>query len=198
MACSVQSPWIIADTREGQMSHRRVCMVILSTALGFLISGPQVSKAAPQKQIGIEVGRNKNAKKQLLYRNKHYGFSFSLPMSWKGYRILVEQWNGGVIDGTARLQGSESGPLIRIRNPRWTEQDPYQDIPIMIFTQDQWDLIESDSLVVSAAPFGPGEIGRNATYVFAIPPRYNYADAKGQDEVSEILDHNPIRPLKSR
>jgi hypothetical protein len=173
-------------------------VLILSIVLGFIVCLPQVSKGTPLQQTGIVVRKNKKAKKQLIYKNKQYGFSFSLPISWKGYRILVEEWGGGVIDGRAVLQGSESGPLIKIRNPRWTEQDPYQDIPIMIFTPDQWELIESDSLVVSAAPIGPGEIGRNATYVFAIPPRYNYADSEGQDEVSDILQHSPIHALKSR
>jgi hypothetical protein len=180
------------------MPHRREFVLILSIAIGFTICIPQASKGAPQQQIGIEGKKNKSAKKPLNYRNKRYGFSFSLPMSWKGYRIQVAQWTGGVIDAHAIVQSSESGPLIKIRNPRWTEQDPYQDIPIMIFTQDQWDLIESDSLVVSAAPFGPGEIGRNTTYVFAVPARYNVADANGQEEVSKILNGNPIHPLKSR
>lgn len=117
-------------------------------------------------------------------------------MSWKGYRIIEEKWTGGVLDERGVSKRSESGPLIKIRNPLWTEKDPYQDIPIMIFTQDQWKLIENESLVVSAAPIGPGEIGRNATYVFALPARYNFGDAKGQDEVSDILQGNPIHPLK--
>lgn len=119
-------------------------------------------------------------------------------MSWLGFKVVIGTWKGGVIDEKARFEREETGPLIRIRNPRWTEADPYQDIPIMIFTHAQWELIENSTLVVSAAPVGPDEIGRNARYVFALPPRYNYADAKGRDEVTDILGHNPLRPLGAR
>jgi hypothetical protein len=89
--------------------------------------------------------------------------------------------------------GSEKGPQIRIRHPHWTTDDPWQDIPIMVFTHAQWKFVEQDRISVSAAPFGPGEIGRNARYVFALPPRFDYGDARGREEVQEILRHNPIR-----
>jgi hypothetical protein len=180
------------------MPRRREFVLILSISLGFITCIAQSSNGAQQRQIGIEGGQGKNTAKQLVYKNEQYGFSFSLPMSWKGYRILVEQWNGGVIDAHGVFQGSESGPGITIRNPRWTEQDPYQNIPIMIFTQAQWKLIESDSLIVSAAPIGPWEIGRIAKYVFAMPARYNVGDAEGRDEVSDILQRSPIHALNSR
>jgi hypothetical protein len=62
----------------------------------------------------------------------------------------------------------------------------------MIFTYPQWDLIDKGDLAVSAAPFGPGEIGRNSRYVFALPPRYNFADAIGVDEVIAIMRSNPL------
>jgi hypothetical protein len=177
------------------MPRRNEWMAILSVALGFISCFPQLSNGARQ-QTGIEGTKNSTATKQLVYENKQYGFSFSLPAGWKGYRILSEQWSGGVLDEKGVKQKSESGPLIKIRNPQWTEQDPYQDIPIMIFTQSQWKLVESESLAVSAAPIGPEEIGRNATYIFALPARYNFGDAKGQDEVSDILQGKPLHPLK--
>jgi len=180
------------------MSHRRQSVPILFIALCFIICLPQGSNGASQRENGDKEKESKNTTKQLVYENERYGFSFSLPPGWKGYRILVEQWSGSVMDEHGASERSESGPLIKIRNPEWTEKDPYQDIPIMIFTQSQWKLVESESLVVSAAPIGPMEIGRNTTYVFALPPRYNFGDAKGQDEVSDIVEHGPIHALKSR
>lgn len=180
------------------MPHRRRLVPILFMALCFLIGLPQGSNEAPQKVNGDKEKETKNTPKQLVYENERYGFSFSLPLSWKGYRILVEQWTGNVMDERGASERSLSGPLIKIRNPLWTEKDPYQDIPILVFTQSEWKLIESESLVVSGAPIGPMEIGRNATYVFALPPRYNFGDAKGQDEVSDIVEHSPIHALKSR
>jgi hypothetical protein len=134
--------------------------------------------------------------KPLVYKNTQYEFTFSLPVTWKNYRVLVEKWTGGVSDENQKFVREETGPLIKIRNPRWTESDPYQDIPIMVFTLAQWELADEFALIVSAAPFGPGEIGRNDKYVFALPSRYNYADAEGQEEVTDILQHDPLHPLK--
>jgi len=65
----------------------------------------------------------------------------------------------------------------------------------MIFTRDQWSLIERDQLIVSAAPFGPSEIHRNAKYVFALPPRFEYAFPTGWEEVVQILKHDPLHPF---
>lgn len=69
-----------------------------------------------------------------------YGFRFSLPESWRGYSIAVSDWGGG--DGRSYGPGDPAppivnGPLISIRHPLWTEADPRQDIPIMIFTKAQ-------------------------------------------------------------
>lgn len=62
----------------------------------------------------------------------------------------------------------------------------------MIFTMDQWNLIQQEKLAVGAAPIGPSELGRNATYVFALPARYNYAFLQGFEEVAQILTTNPL------
>jgi hypothetical protein len=123
------------------------------------------------------------------YRNTEYGFTFNLPQSWKGYTIVNEQWTGTPVDSSGTQQ-NVTGPQIIIRNPNWTSADPYQDIPIMIFTPDQWDLVQQGNLAVSAAPFPPTEIGSNAKYVFAIPPRYNYAFPTGWQEVEQIISDN--------
>ena len=87
------------------------------------------------------------------------------------------------------------GPLISIRHPLSTETDPRQDIPIMIFTKAQWHMVEDGKLIVSAAPIGPSELGRNLNYVFALPPRFNYALITGWQEIDEIIQRHPLRPL---
>ena len=131
----------------------------------------------------------------LTYTNKKYRFRFHLPESWKGYSVIAETWSGGVFDEEGNSRGDQTlrGPLLRIRSPRWTEADHYQDIPIMIFTKDQWRLVDLGRLVVSAAPFGPEEIGRNSHFVFALPPRYNYADAEGIEEVVDLIQRKPLQ-----
>jgi hypothetical protein len=46
---------------------------------------------------------------------------------------------------------------------------------------------------VSAAPFPPTELGRNKRYVFALPPRYDYAFLDGYLEVEEIMRGKPLK-----
>jgi hypothetical protein len=133
-------------------------------------------------------------KKSVAYVNKQYGFRFYLPESWKGYSILVDSWKGSRI-GNERPGASaqpEGGPKISIRHPLWSNNDPRQDIPIMIFTPAQWKLIEDEKLSVSAAPIGPSELGHNAEYVFALPARYNFAFPTGYEEVEKIVASHPL------
>ncbi len=130
------------------------------------------------------------------YQNTRYEFSFSLPEDWKGYSIVTSTWEGYTM-GTSGDVPSKRGPLVLIRNPKWTVQVPYQDIPIMIFTLTQWDLMVRDKFHIGAAPINPTILGYNANYVFALPARYNYAFPEGWREVDDILKGNPLKPLLS-
>jgi hypothetical protein len=142
----------------------------------------------------------------IQYRNEKYGFTFLLPETWIGYARVSEKWEGIDLWLTpAEMKDSPlavspvgtpvTGPKILIRSPEWTEADPYQDIPIMVFTVSQWDRVQSGQLSVGAAPIPPTELGRNATYVFALPARYNYAFPTGWEEVESILQTNPLHGL---
>lgn len=139
-----------------------------------------------QTPAAVSTARS-SKKASLVYVNRRYGFRFDLPADWKGYRVLVQQWDGTTQEEPRR---TEHGPRIVIRDPRWTKAQPRQDIPIMIFTLAQW----KEDLVVSAAPIGPSELGRNSRYVFALPPRYNFAYPDGYNEVEEILEKKPLHP----
>jgi hypothetical protein len=163
-------------------------LLVVALFLGVVACLTARSNARPSKQQPTQA-----AGKGVVYVNKQYGFRFSLPNSWKGYSIIVGQWSGRRIDKQDESAPSETGSLISIRHPLWTEANPRQDIPIMVFSLAQWDLVEHDKLVVNPAPFGPNEIGRNSRYVFAIPPRYEYAFPTGWEEVAEILGHHPLR-----
>ncbi len=131
-----------------------------------------------------------------VYRNAQFGFSFSLPESWKGYQILTEKWEGRAIDDRANGKIVEAGLIIKLRHPQWTSQNPRQDIPIMIFTFAQWDSLQQEKFHIGAAPMGPKELGRNNKYVFALPARYNYAFPNGYEEVERILENSPLIPLE--
>jgi hypothetical protein len=136
-------------------------------------------------------------KNSIEYVNTQYGFSFSLPESWKGYSIVTDKWNGTANTDTGPTADTPviQGPLISIRNPAWTAEKPYQDIPVMVFTLSQWNSLLRGTFLVSAAPVNPSRLGFNATYVFALPARYNYAFPAGYEEVDKILQNNPLQPL---
>lgn len=150
---------------------------------------PQENSTAP----GQQAGQNPPAE-AIVYRNTKYGFSFSLPEEWKGYTILTTNWEGG----NAEKGDIERGPVITIRHPRWTKENPRQDIPIMVFTVAQWASVEHGDLSASAAPVGPAELGRNRKYVFALAPRSDNNNVAGVDEVNEILRYDPLRPFWSK
>jgi hypothetical protein len=182
------------------MLEERKSILLVTLFLCLLAFLPRLTIAATKKQettqtAGMEKTDKSRAAKSVVYTNKQYRFRFSLPESWQGYSIVVTEWEGG--DGRTYQAGEpmpppEKGPLILIGHPLSTKSNPRQHIPIMIFTKAQWQLVEEGKLILSAAPIGPSEIGCNAKYVFALPPRFDYADMDGREEVGEILQHYPL------
>ena len=66
-----------------------------------------------------------------------------MPGSWSGYSVLVQQWH--------EAQGRpEHGPLILLRHPLWSAGDPYQDIPILVFTRGQWESDKAGEFAIGA------------------------------------------------
>lgn len=159
-----------------------VCLL----ALVLAVSG--CSNKGNEDGTGAEEPNTEN----VTYENMDYGFTFQLPMEWKDYSIITEQWEGMGLTGEKSGQVTESGPIVTIRHPQWTEDVPRQDIPIMVFTLDQWEELQTEMFSVGAAPMPPSELGRNSAYVFAIPARYNFAFPEGYEEVEDILSNHPL------
>lgn len=151
-----------------------------------------------QQGKGEPTGDNNNDKEDIdqnepeenLYDNAEYGFTFTLPESWEGYQIVSDSWEGIATD----QEQMENGQILLIRHPAWTEEKPRQDIPIMIFTLNQWSSLEKGEFHIGAAPIGPTLLGKNNEYVFALPARYNFAFLEGYEEVKDILENNPLQP----
>jgi hypothetical protein len=144
----------------------------------------------------IEPDKPVNDQKPNLYTNTQYGFSFSLPESWKGYSIVNDKWEGLSLESQNQGTVVETGPLLSIRHPEWTDQNPRQDIPIMVFTLEQWNSLQQEKFHIGVAPIGPSELGRNSRYVFALPARYNFAFPQGYEEVEDILNSNPLHAIQ--
>lgn len=164
------------------------------SALAGTLSVPKTAEAnilttscasLPTKDVGGAGGA-------AVYVNRDYGFSFSLPQGWKGFRVLACKWNG--VDA-ADHDRETTGPLLVIRHPLYTDEEPREDIPIMIFTKKQWDK-DGSNLIVSAAPVPPTELGRNRKFVFALPPRFSYDELEGVQEVLDIVMGRPLRAVR--
>lgn len=158
--------------------------VVQMLAATLLLVGIASSSAYPQTQ---EQASKEPTGPTIQYRNSHYGFCVSLPASWKGYSIVMDHWEGSNTNGPQGYQIVEHGPLISIRHPLWSKDNPQQDIPIMVFTRKQWDSLQKDDFHIGAAPIGPSELGRNRKYVFGLPARYNFANLPGLEEVDQIV-----------
>jgi hypothetical protein len=166
-----------------------VIIFLIGVASYFILvkkQSPFTKNPIPTESLKVET---------LDYTNTEYSFSIELPITWKGYSIVRDKWNGQVLDGEGTTEKATKleGPKILIRHPLWTVDNPRQDIPIMIFTSAQWDLVVAEKLSLGAAPIGPSELGRNANYVFALPARYNFSFQIGFEEVGQIIDNKSFK-----
>lgn len=134
--------------------------------------------------------KNKEIVPAVVYSNSDLGFTFSLPESWRGYSIVENTWEGNPLTATATKQ---TGTKLLIRNPKWTSTLPYEDIPVMVFTVEQWNSYVAGNFSVSAAPIEARELGRNRAYVFALPPRWNFDNSEGYEEAENIVKSNPLK-----
>ena len=125
----------------------------------------------------------------VVYKNTDYGFNFSLPANWQGYSIIKDTWKGSMLTNTP----VQSGPKLLIRNPKWTAALPYEDLPILIFTIPQWNAYIAESFSISAAPLNAKELSRNNTYVFALPPRWDFDYSLDFEQAQDVIAGNPLK-----
>lgn len=126
----------------------------------------------------------------IVYTNNELGFNFNLPETWKGYTVANTIWEGNPLKTGITKQ---TGNKLIIRNPKWTIDTPYEDIPIMVFSLKQWDSYNAEDFSVSAAPVTATELGRNNVYVFALPPRWNFDNRQGYEEALSIVQSKPLK-----
>jgi|GEM_PF-2477381 hypothetical protein len=114
-----------------------------------------------------------------IYTNSQYGFTIDLQPDWTGYTVLSQQWENN--------NSKQTGPKIVLRHPKWTVNNHYEDIPVDIFTTDQWNRVLKGTLLIGAGPVSPSELDHNSIYVFALPARYNFDEATGWQEADQMV-----------
>jgi hypothetical protein len=168
----------------------KLTLGIFTLAMSWVVIPPVLAGAPQAKQNPVA----ESATDAVVYSNTKYGFTFSLPQSWKGYTIVADKWEAS----DAQKGVVERGPIVCIRHPEWSKENPRQDIPIMVFTSAQWESVEKGDYFAGAGAIRPIELGRNRKYAFAIPRHFDEAEVAGVKEVDELLQHEPLRPFWSK
>ncbi len=176
-------------------------LITLFTGILFLFSVQCNHTQAPSQKDNSNVEEPQNSANdstKVVYKNEKYGFQVTLPAHWQGYKVEKSKWQG-TRDGK-QITG---GTIIHLKNPKSTQAHPWEDIPIMVLTQKQWENLDKhgqkennkESFHIGAAPIPPGKIGENKDYVFATPARYTFDELTGVEEVIQIVKENT--PLKT-
>ncbi len=136
-------------------------------------------------------GANPPAATAVVYQNAKYGITFSLPASWRGYKVVMQKWEGLLHSGKeGQTTTKQEGALIVLRSPEWQARTPTQDIPILVFTRAQWQADDDGRLEIHAGGM-EFELGHNDKYVYAFYSRFNADDSiKGWKEASDIMGRN--------
>jgi hypothetical protein len=150
-----QEGWII----------RSSCLTVFVILLP-LVLGAQLFAGISQKQVDAAAAvqtrpqspqtdsKHPSTTKAIKHVSKKYGFTFSLPATWKGCSAFEGTWDSAAGD-------PHQGPSVTLINPQSTSEKGYQDIYIMVFSHAQWESLQGGDFAVSAAPVGPGELGRS-------------------------------------
>lgn len=140
---------------------------------------------------GCRTGQCHPAGSPVVYHNRHYKLTFALSADWKGYSVVVQQWEGQAYSPAQdRIITTEHGPIIVLRNPKWMAAKPCQDIPIMIFTRRQWKDIHAGKFNAAGAGGIIYELWHNDAYVFGIHSRYNWYELKGWQQTDDVIQQN--------
>ena len=162
---------------------RRAILIAVAGVVLSLSAQAQVPSTEEQKTSAPQANPG-----PVVYRNARYGFCFDLPPQWAGYKVIQQKWKSAATSGGT----TASGLKLLIRSPQWTETNPREDIPILVFTKSQWRRVQQEKLTVSAAPVPPQKLGQTRHYVFALPPRWNFDELPGVDEANQIVAAKPL------
>lgn len=169
-----------------------ILLILAGLILNWGEKNPEIETNTNQDTTSASVTEDKDGK--IVYKNTEYGFQISLSDSWKGFKTVFDEWEGDSVNSAGGVDiGTEHGPMILVRHPKWTEKTPRQDIPVMIFTRAQWEDMTTEKFHIGAGPVSPPEIGRNTKYIFALPARYNYTYMEGYEDVEQILSRGSFK-----
>jgi len=167
-----------------------IASLILIIIIGFLVYiFPSKNIPSVDQSVAPIIPAVVSDASPIVYKNTEYGFNFSLPANWQGYSIIKNTWQGNALTKSP----APSGPKLLIRNPKWTETLHYEDLPILVFTTQQWNSYIAEDFSIGAAPFKASELAHNNKYVFALPARWDFDYSLDFKEAEDIFASNPIQ-----
>jgi hypothetical protein len=155
----------------------------LILCLTFVLSGELFGCSTADKQL---------SSLSVHYHSAEYNLMFYLPATWKGYSVLLGQWDGETyLPEKDKVAEVARGPITTLRDPNWETNHVCQDIPIYVFTRGQWDDIHRGKYDAVGAGGVIFELWHNDKYVFGIHSRYNENDSlEGWKDAQQILNKN--------
>lgn len=142
-------------------------------AAGSASSSPEITTASQSLKVSSSV-----ASVSAVYKSAQYGLQIKFSPYWSGYTLISGSWQS---------KTGQKGPLLTFRNMKWTSSAPTTDIPLEIFTAQQWDQMQDLKFHVGGSESYPLEFKRNAKYVFAIDSRWAMSAQNDYSNVRAML-----------
>lgn len=118
-----------------------------------------------------------------IYHNDSYGLTFHLPSDWTGYTVLHDRWQAHEDGDRSDKSGvADTGPILILRHPKWRTDRRRQDIPILVFTTEQWKADVAERIYAGGTVY---ELCRNKHYVCGIYSRFAAADGIAGAQAAE-------------
>src|SRR6185437_6865362 len=141
---------------------------IYTGAWNHIYAGPPEPRGASERRPSP---RSSSA---TIYQNDLYGLTFHLPSDWTGYTVLHDRWQAYEYDDKLdRDVLAGTGPILILRHPIWRTDHRRQDIPILVFTTEQWQADVPERIYAGGTIY---ELCRNKRYVCGIYSRFAAAD----------------------
>src|SRR5699024_1497022 len=99
-----------------------ICLIVLLTISGFLSSVQVIY--AQQHRSEVLPTKEEIRNSAVIYKNEQYGFQISLPSDWEGYKVEWGKWQNQYIPHGKQAEKHIAGPMIYIRNPQATKDQP--------------------------------------------------------------------------
>jgi len=129
------------------------------------------------------------------YLNDEYNFAIYLPKDWEGLTVSRSQETGDKDLDELFNKIDEEFLVVNIRHPKWTKEEPYQDISIAIFRANEWNENVSDAVEGDFDLLPLNIPGGGYEYVLRSNPTAYKSSLKGYSEVMEIIGDDHFNSL---